>query len=93
MTLRARWIGPSPRVGDYLMAEVRPRSAYRVDRVAAANSNVCWDVSARAEVRQLRLDVTRVERNAVPAAARVHSWRWDRRAARSSHVPSREGAP
>lgn len=84
MKLRARWVGPPPRVGDYLMSEVRPRYAYRIDCVGAASPVVGWDAAARAEVRRLRLDVDRVPRFAVPGHARVHPWKWDARGPRSS---------
>lgn len=82
MTLRARWMGPSPRIGDYLMSEVRPRGAYRVEQVIESSPNVGWDPIAKAEVRQLRLVVSRVAAGAVPKHAQVHAWKWDRREAR-----------
>lgn len=82
MKLRARWIGPPPRVGDYLMSEVRPRYAYRVERVTLAFPNVTWDQAAKAETRRLQIVVDRVGVTAVPKAARVHPWKWDKREAR-----------
>lgn len=82
MNLRARWIGPPPRVGDYLMSEVRPRYAYRVTQVTNASSLVHWDLAAKAETRRLQLVADRVASTAVPPHARIHPWKWDRRESR-----------
>jgi hypothetical protein len=82
--LRARWIGPPPRVGDYLMSEVRPRFAYRVDRVTLTFPNVHWDPIAKAEVRLLQIVADRVAKDAVPRHAKIHPWKWDRRTARGT---------
>lgn len=82
MRLRARWLGFPPRTGDYLMSPTRPRYAYRVRAVACPDSRVGWDPSQKAEVRRLAIDVDRVAITAVPKAARVHSWRWDKRGKR-----------
>lgn len=84
MKLRARWIGPPPRVGDYLMSEVRPRYAYRIERVTNTSSNVRWDPKAKAEERDLRFVVDRVAVTSVQRHARIHPWRRDRREARYS---------
>lgn len=84
MTLRARWIGPPPRTGDYLMSAVRPRHAYRVERVINASSLVRWDPAAKAEARRLQIVVDRVAAGAVPKHARIHPWKWDRREARGT---------
>lgn len=82
MTLRARWIGPPPRIGDYLMSQVRPRHAYRVAQVINASSLVRWDPAAKAEVRNLQFVVVRRSVAAVPKRARIHPWKWDRRESR-----------
>lgn len=82
MNLRARWIGPPPRIGDYLMSEVRPRYAYRVERVTMAFPGVTWDPIAKAEARLLRIVADRVSASAVPKTARVHPWKWDKREAK-----------
>lgn len=82
MKLRARWIGPPPRAGDYLMSAVRPRYAYRIEEVINASSHVLWDSAAKAETRQIQIVVDRVAVTAVPKAARVHPWKWDKREAR-----------
>jgi hypothetical protein len=82
--LRARWVGPPPRVGDYLMSEVRPRFAYRIERVTMAFPNVHWDAKAKAEARLLQIIVDRVDKCAVPRDARIHPWKWDRREARAA---------
>lgn len=84
MKLRARWNGPAPRVGDYLMSPTRPRFAYRVLGVTVAGSRVTWDPVRRGEARRLTIDVERVAILAMPSNARVHDWRWDRRGASSS---------
>lgn len=84
MTLRARWIGPPPRVGDYLAAPRRPRYAYRVTQVRNASSKVYWDLAARAEMRCLAFDVVRIVIDRLPLRARVHTWTWDRRASRAA---------
>ena len=79
MKLRARWIGPPPRVGDFLMPVVRPRFAYRIKKVINASSHVHWDLAAKAEARQLQIVADRVAMTAVPKDARIHPWKWDRR--------------
>jgi hypothetical protein len=84
MKLRARWVGPAPKIGDYLMSEMRPRYAYRIDRVTMAFPDVGWDQTARAEERLLNIVADRVAVTAVPEHARIHPWKWDRREARSS---------
>jgi hypothetical protein len=80
--LRARWIGPPPRAGDFLMSTVRPRYAYRIKEVTNASSHVHWDQAAKAEARQLQIVADRVATTAVPKDARVHPWKWDKREAR-----------
>lgn len=86
MKLRARWIGPPPRVGNYLMSEVRPRFAYRIKRVTMAFPTVGWDAKAKAEARLLQIIVDRIDKSDVPRNARIHPWKWDRREARSKGV-------
>lgn len=83
MKLRARWVGPPPRAGDYLMSDTRPRYAYRVEQVTCASSHVLWDPTAKAETRRLQIVVDRVATSAVPQHSRIHPWKWDRRGARS----------
>jgi hypothetical protein len=83
VNLRARWIGPPPRVGDYLMSAVRPRYAYRVTQVDATTPNVQWDAAAKGEVRRLKIVADRVASTAVPPHARIHPWKWDKRESRS----------
>lgn len=80
MKLRARWTGPAPRVGDYLASTVRPRYAYRVRGVAQPDPRVRWDAAQKTEVRRLAIEVDRVPFAAVETSARVHPWRWDKRA-------------
>ena len=82
MKIRARWIGPPPRVGDFLMSAVRPRHAYRIAEVICASSRVCWDPAAKAETRRLQIVAERVAKEDVPPHARVHPWKWDRREAK-----------
>jgi len=84
MRLRARWTGPLPRVGDYLMSQVRPRHAYQIEVIGVPDRAVRWDPVAKAEVRRVAFDVRRVEVARVPRSAIVHPWRWDRRE-RTSH--------
>ena len=84
MKLRARWMGAPPRPGDYLMSPTRPRYAYRVREVKRVDSSVNWDPAQKAEVRRLAIDVDRVELGAVTSAARVHTWRWNKRSARTA---------
>lgn len=79
MKLRARWAGPLPQIGDYLMSSTRPRFAYRLTQVLHPSSQVRWDAEAHAEIRRLQFVVDRVAAAAVPKAARVHPWQWDRR--------------
>ena len=82
MKLRARWAGPLPRIGDYLASPTRPRFAYRVRGVLRVDPLVHWDPTRKAELRRLAFEVDRVPIAELPAAARVHDWRWDRRVAR-----------
>jgi hypothetical protein len=77
MILRARWMGPLPKVGEYLMCRHRARGAYRIEALPRS-SMVGWDTKARSEVRDLRLAVERVDLP-LPRGAVVHPWRWDRR--------------
>ena len=79
MKLRARWTGPLPRVGDYLASATRPRFAYRISGVRCVDPNVRWDAQRKAELRRLAFEVERVTIAELPAAARVHDWRWDKR--------------
>jgi hypothetical protein len=82
--LQARWIGPPPRIGDYLMSQLRPRYAYRIDRMTSAFPSVHWDAAAKAEVHLLRIVAERVAKDDVPPHARVHPWKWDQREAKFS---------
>ena len=84
MKLRARWSGPSPRVGDYLASPTRPRFAYRVREVRGVDSLVRWDPAQKKELRRLAIEVDRVPIAELPTAARVHDWRWDKRTSRTS---------
>jgi hypothetical protein len=77
MILRARWTGPAPKIGEYLMSQHRARRAYQIVEVSAP-SHVGWDTEARKEVRQLRFEVLRVDLPLPPAAV-VHPWKWDSR--------------
>jgi len=90
MKLRARWIGPPPRTGDYLMSQVRPRYAYRIEEVSQKTPHVRWDATAKAEVRQLQIVADRVAASAVPKTARIHPWKWDKRETRARLSPKRE---
>ena len=74
MKLRARWRGPSPRIGDYLASPTRPRFAYRVREVHNVDSRVCWDPEQKTE-RRLAIEVDRVPIAKLPTSARVHDWR------------------
>ena len=79
MKLRARWTGSLPRVGDYLASATRPRFAYRISGVHRVDPNVRWDSERKAELRRLAFEVDRVPIAELPAVARVHDWRWDKR--------------
>lgn len=95
MKLRARWIGPLPRIGDFLMSAVRPRYAYRITEVIRTSPYVTWDQVAKAEVHQLQIVADRIARTAVPEHARIHPWKWDRRESLRGGVPKslRGGVP
>lgn len=86
MKFRARWIGPPPRIGDYLMSEVRPRFAYRIEHVTRAFPDVTWDKAAKAEARLLAIVVDRIDKAAVPRDAKVHPWKWTRREAHAASL-------
>ena len=73
-----------PRVGDYLASPTRPRFGYRVRGVTRVDPNVRWDPAQKAELRRLAIEVDRVPIAELPTAARVHDWRWDKRAAKGS---------
>jgi hypothetical protein len=81
--LRARWLGPPPRIGDYLMSEVRPRHAYRIACMASAFPGVTWDPVAKTEARLIAFTVDRIAASAVSRDAKIHPWKWDRREARA----------
>ena len=82
MKLRARWHGPPPRVGDYLASPTRPRFAYRVREVSRVDPLVRWDPAQKKELRRLAIEVDRMPITKLPTAARVHDWRWDKRASK-----------
>jgi hypothetical protein len=90
--LRARWLGPLPRIGEYLMSEMRPRHAYRIEQVTAASPSVHWDPATKTEVHLLQVVAARVAKTEVPGDARIHPWRWDRREAHHSLRMSSEHA-
>ena len=79
MKLRALWKGAPPRVGDYLASPTRPRFAYRVRGVRCVDRLVRWDPAQKAELRRLAIEVDRIPIAALPTAARVHAWSWDKR--------------
>lgn len=79
MKLRARWTGAPPHVGDYLRSPLRPRLAYRICEVTRVNRIVCWDPVLKTEFQHIEIAAERTPLNAVPKAARVHPWRWDKR--------------
>lgn len=88
MKLCTRWIGPPPRVGDYLSQvstarastkKASTKKAYRIKGVAWTDHSVRWDQAAKAEVRVLKIVADRVAWDAVPPHARIHPW--DRREA------------
>jgi hypothetical protein len=66
------------------MSEVRPRYAYRVAQVTATDRNVRWDQAAKAEARQLKINVDRIAASSVPQSARIHPWKWDKREVKGS---------
>ncbi len=77
--IRARWSGAPPKIGDYLMSQVRPRFAYRVCEVTRTDRIVQWDPEFKTELVRIDVVARRVDRSAVPADAKVHPWKWDRR--------------
>ena len=87
MKLRARWCGPVPRVGDYLASPTKPRFAYRVCGVSPVDSLVRWDPAQKKELRRLAIEVDRVPIAELPTTARVHDWRWDKRASKRDLTP------
>lgn len=85
MKLRARWLGPPPRVGDYLASPARPRFAYLVCVIEPRDALVHWDPDKKAEVRRLTIEVDRIPITKLPATARVHDWHWDKRCSKTRH--------
>jgi hypothetical protein len=77
--LRARWLGPVPRVGDYLASTTRPRFAYCIRGVRCVDSLVRWDPAQKKELRRLAIEVDRVPIAELPPSVRVYDWRWDKR--------------
>jgi len=59
---------------------VKPRFAYRVREVHSVDSLVRWDPDRKAELRRLAIKVDRILIAELPTTARVHDWRWDKRA-------------
>ena len=88
MELRARWIGPLPKVGDYLMSQYRPRCAYQVARDPASNNVIPEN---RDVEDMVRLDIV-VERVEIPLPAplpdgvTVYPWKWDGRGKNTGKV-------
>jgi hypothetical protein len=79
MKLRARWNGAPPRVGDYLMSQMRPRYAYRICEVSRVDHIVRWDPTLKTEFSHYEITAERKPLGSVPEDARVHPWRWDKR--------------
>lgn len=77
--MRARWDGAPPKVGEYLMSQVRPRFAYRICEVARVDRIVSWDPTLKTEFQHYTIAALRVPVTEVPKDARVHPWRWDKR--------------
>lgn len=72
MILRAKWTGDRPRIGEYVMSKVRPRSAYRIVDVRVTGQT--------AEYTSIELRVERVDLPlSLSPAEVVHPWRWDPR--------------
>jgi hypothetical protein len=69
-----------PRVGDYLASTTRPRYAYRVRGLSPVDQLVRWDPAQKTEVGRLSIEVDRVPLADVETTARIHPWRWDKRA-------------
>lgn len=69
----ARWCGPLPRPGEYLMTGDRARSAFQIARDPRDHNPVPKDYSG--STLRLGLDVLRVPLPLPPAAV-VHRWRW-----------------
>jgi hypothetical protein len=88
MELRARWTGPLPKVGDYLMSQYRPRCAYQVARDPAAN-NVIPDGRDVEDMVHLDIVVDRVEiplPAPLPDGVTVYPWQWDGRGKNTGKV-------
>ncbi len=76
MTLRARWTGVLPRVGEYLMSQHRPRCAYVLvvdppSIISALRRSPDAEVAVTFKVERVGLPL--------PAGAVVHAWKWDAR--------------
>lgn len=73
MLLRARWEGSPPQVGEFLMSQVRPRHAYRIEGIEQKR------LDKATQRTYLALTCTKVASGDVPAGAVVHPWKWDAR--------------
>ena len=71
MFLRARWDGSPPQIGEYLMAQQRPRFAYRITDVEVRRIDKGTDRTF------LGLHVERIDAKDVPPGAVRHPWKWD----------------
>lgn len=76
VTLRCTWAGlGAPRVGYFMMSDLRPRYAYQVTGVARAKRHP----RAGTDCRTYRLTCARWRAGDVPAGSTVLRWHWDKR--------------
>lgn len=80
MKLRARWNGKPPLVGEYLMAPMKPRYAYRIVEVERTDRIVSWDPVLKTEFCHYSIVCIRIDKRDVPEGATVYPWSWDKRA-------------
>lgn len=81
--LRARWTGPLPAVGEYMVAARRARCAYRIVRDVAQN-NVIPPTRGQEEMIELNIWVERVDLP-LPKEAVSYPWHWDQQGRRGKN--------
>ncbi len=75
--LRAKWHGPPPAIGDYLMSSRRPRNAYRILHIQTTGHDAV-DLFGDGPIGY-KFEVVIIKACDVPEGATVHAWNWDRR--------------
>ena len=74
MILMARWQGPLPELGHFVMSHTRPKFAYRITHIERLKA-----VAFVPNYQRLKLTVERVPQGDVPDGSIIWGWKWDAR--------------